>query len=491
MKLKIERYVLIILNLIILGLIMMVSLNTMKYAQINPDGSYYLSYTEKIYQGYRLYSDMGLDYTPLVIYIFLFFKKLYSSIQYEHFLLIQFLSYALSGFLIYKILRYFIINKALAFTAGVVFISSIFAYDGIYIILEPYLIIFSLCTVYFLLIAQQNSNNKYYFFSGLLSICCFLCKQYGLLIYPPIIVFLLFNYWQRKLQLKSLLFFGAGLASALGLFLLLLFLFQNVLPTFFYKSVFKPSYLNSYPNFEIGLTFSFFKYAVFGVFPILFVLPFYLYFYRKGNQFISILLLIMICMSFSIILFIKQFPHYFQLTLPFIIIIITVVYDKSRTWQVYGISLFPIVSLLTLVTCYNSFKRLKDLNQYIIESQYIKNNQLADAKLINSIIPKRTPTTNLSAIPSFSYLCDINAPDFKKEGFNFYYINKAPFNTSADTLYDSRIKPNILNCTFVITDSITYKSFPGALELLSKYHFTLLKTSKNGISIWKRNALFE
>ncbi|MBK8848313.1 MAG: glycosyltransferase family 39 protein [Bacteroidetes bacterium] len=488
MKLKIETLALIVFNLIVLGLIVSVGINTVSLAQINPDGSYYLSYSENMFKGYRPYTDMGLDYMPFVIYIFFFFKMIFNGIQYEHYLTIQILSYFLSGFLIYLIVLHFTLrNKIVSITAGFLFIGSIFTFDGIYIILEPYLIVFALLTVLLLIKANEKNNSLLFLFAGFFSICCFFCKQYGVLIYPAVAIYFLWQYYSKVIKLKNMFTFFMGIVTASILFLAFLFLIHRVEPSGFFYSIFKPQYVDSYPNLSINAFISFFRYSVFYVFPIIMLFPF-IFIEKNSKHFPQVLLVIVAAASFFSVMIVRQYPHYFQLSLPFLIISIFILLEKTKEIMPFFklIRLYHLAFLLMIFSMFITIVRLKQLNEYLIGNYSIKQTQLSNALTINKYIPARTLTTNLSATLSFSYLCELIPPDFKQSGFNFYLRNEQAIPNKTFEQIDQRIKPNILNSEFVLTDTISETSFPGVNVFLIQQQFNKIVTTNSGLSIWKK-----
>ncbi len=151
----------------------------LSFAPINPDAGYYLSVVERVREGLVPYRDFRLHYTPLGIYLLGWGANLLgggvpSYVAYVESMLVAQILCLILTFVILRRLGLPKVSAALAaFTQGCIFIY----YQGSFIELEPYVLLFTLGTIYVCL--SDVALSRRCFYAGLFAALAFLSKQYG------------------------------------------------------------------------------------------------------------------------------------------------------------------------------------------------------------------------------------------------------------------------------------------------------------------------
>jgi len=142
------------------------------------DAGYYLSVAERINEGWKPYKDFCLHYTPVGLYYFAIFRKVFGGgydVYKIAFLFVELCSAALLFVLSGSVVK----NRPLRFAGALIFLLLYQAYEGNEIILEYFVVTFSLMTVSLLIIRKRTWYFPT-FFAGTSLLLTVMSKQYGL-----------------------------------------------------------------------------------------------------------------------------------------------------------------------------------------------------------------------------------------------------------------------------------------------------------------------
>jgi 4-amino-4-deoxy-L-arabinose transferase-like glycosyltransferase len=158
----------------------------LNFAAINPDAGTYLATARDIANGKQAYFEVPLAYTPLSIYFFSLIFLISPNPTYFQFLLLVFGFQIATSWLIYLTVRRLQLSRATALLFAIWSFVQTIAYEGAYIVLEPF-VTFFITSSYFLL-SKKNLSQTGLFATGALVSCAFLSKQYGALGFFPILI---------------------------------------------------------------------------------------------------------------------------------------------------------------------------------------------------------------------------------------------------------------------------------------------------------------
>lgn len=301
---------------------------------LNPDAGYYLTAGKYIVNGLAPFNDFHTAYSPGVFYIFALLEKVGSEFgNYQK--LITYLIHLLNGFLLAVIFLRLNFSKNLAFTGGTLFVLAAFSLDGQAIVLEPFQNIFILSSF---LAAISLKYHKAAIISGLFLGFGLMAKQSSMFSMPVIAMLIAFPFWfqlttdkeENKGFIKRLSFFGLSISLPFVLFCILT---QQSLITAFIKLATLGGKAKSY----VGLKYT--LYDVIDTFisvgggsrlliPMIVVAALVLFF-SKNNM--HRLLLVGFLFNLMTILFVRGYPHYIQLLMPWgILLLISLISILNR-----------------------------------------------------------------------------------------------------------------------------------------------------------------
>lgn len=180
------------------------------YSVAAVDSGYYLSLSNRIYEGYRLYNDVSCGYTPLHMYICAAFRYLFDipyNLYWPYLLLQQVFRIGCACF-VYGIARQINATKWWAFIAAYYCLFMLVRVEGTAVLLEVPSAFWGLAAAYFTL---KNRNGIFlnYLWVGILVACSFLTKQYGLG-FLPLVLYLIIVYFGKKEWLLPSIFVLIG-----------------------------------------------------------------------------------------------------------------------------------------------------------------------------------------------------------------------------------------------------------------------------------------
>lgn len=373
------------------------------FAPISPDSAYYLTIVERISEGLTPYTDIKVGYTPLVLYLSVFLKKLFSvSINYEFFLTSQLILQLICAYLVYKITDFFIARKDLSFLAGALFVLAAHWNDGNYYLLEIPTLFFGLLAIYITL--KQAKNNYIYLLIGFVLALAFLSKQYGLGFLILVIYLILFE------DKKGVKFINLGVGFALPILFCFWYWgsdFYNVIFTEYGKSrtvlesIETIAYRTSYLAVRMPILIAAFYYV-----PSIF---------KKAeiNTKKGLGLAIYAILGFLLQFYFAKYTHYYLLILPFVSILTFIILAKSATKITY---LF--VGLTFALSAYATYH--DQVYKVYIKQNNLRSNQY---KLANEILKNSDPnkTLYISDIGLISqyYLTNMVPPNLNSIGYSF------------------------------------------------------------------------
>ncbi|MDD3320928.1 MAG: hypothetical protein PHS59_05740 [Paludibacter sp.] len=374
------------------------------HAPIDPDSSYYLSVVERMNEGLVPYSDFPIGYTPVVFYIMLFLKSIFSiGINYEFFLTIHFILQFFSALLVYKITLFFVQRKDYSFYAALLFILASHWNGGNSFLLETPSLLFGLMSLF---IAIKNPHKiGVYIGVGVLSSLSFLCKQYGLG-FLGLLVFLVFFDEARWKQFSNLI---------VG-FLVPLILCYIIWGKSFFV-VIGGNYGNH--NTVIQGLYSIsdrLLYLFVRIFPALILVFFYLpSILKKKNEIKYISMLILGILGFMLQFYFASFAHYYLYIIPFSSILLFLILSKINKYKyIFYFTVFVTVSLSLYSTYYNRLYKIYYKLPEIKENQYT----LA-RKILNTVDSTKTLYIGDIGLIQQYYLTNMIPPNFQNVGYTF------------------------------------------------------------------------
>lgn len=187
---------------------------------VHPDAFYYIGVSYLLMDGNVPFLDFNLDYAPLSFYLmdipFLLFGKSFTCA-----IIILYLLHIINAFLVYSILRHQKVSMKWAWFGCLLFLMNCFVFEGLFYVLEPFVLLFGLSALY---LVQKKSGRTNLFVVGLLCACSFLCKQYGLGFLFLTIVYVLVqsDYSKSCFRETAYIMFGFALGLVIFVFLMML-----------------------------------------------------------------------------------------------------------------------------------------------------------------------------------------------------------------------------------------------------------------------------
>ena len=382
------------------------------FPSLGPDSGFYLKTAYDLANGLEFYNNFNNSYTPLAMYInslpFYVFSNVSLELMFSFFLLI----YLILSILFYKISSLINVNKKVNVFGTFLFISMLFLLEGVHILLEPYVLLFQFLAIYFLLKYKYSCINL--FLVGLFTFLSFYSKQYGLFIVPGVIFLLYVNSDSLNVFFRrtAYLFFGIIIPVC---FLITYFCFYKGLnmSEFLFQMIGIPALNGDQLITNIGYTFKGLTsrlIGVFRIFPFVFLLILLIPFIKRKLLSRNIVFVIILFISSLGVLLFAYYPHYFQLIIPYLILVIISVIKKIRTNVQFG------VFLLFLIFLKGSY------SMSMATFNYKKNTykeQQANLKILNRYLHSGERVYLQAISPAYYFLCKYDSPNFGVLGYKF------------------------------------------------------------------------
>ena len=294
------------------------------YATIDSDAGYCLSLARDVTEGRILYKDVVFHYTPLIIYLFSLVKLLsFSYYNYTLVLLFQFIVITVDSFLVYKISAFFTKNKLMRLLGFIATLLLFFRYDGVFLELEPFVVFFSLLSVYFVL--KSGDRNIYFVLAGLSAGLSFFSKQFGIIVFVPLIVYILLYEGEFKKSIVKLLFLAIGGVIPLVMFLL----YYNTMQEVEIWHLFDSLTISVNGRFSMNSYILLMKNFVFYNGLFLIVIPVF-FIPQKTKNIKYLLLFVLLFCLFSLSLCFGVWEHYKQFLIPYIVLIGLFIFENAK-----------------------------------------------------------------------------------------------------------------------------------------------------------------
>jgi len=307
------------------------------YAYISADAPYYLAISRDISNGFVPYKDIISMYAPLMMYMNSLLYLLIDSPSYHYFLIFQYLVIFISTGILFLISKKLELNNRASIFLCLFLFIAVLSSDGIYINLEVYILLFVLLSFWFLI-------KKQFFWTGIFLALSFFSKQYGILNFLPF--FLLVGFY-HGFDKKYVINFVIGATIPLLAFLVYFLLIENVS----FLNLIEQLSGSGYGKSGVSSTKSVF--SLIAGFKVFLLLIFPLFFLRI-NPFknkIDGILIIGILVNLIPVL-IKNFPHYFILTYPYIFILM------ARNYKNFDKRFLLISNLMLIIISVLLFLRI-------------------------------------------------------------------------------------------------------------------------------------
>lgn len=297
------------------------------YLHPSPDSNYYLSIARAVLDGYTPTYNVDTRYPPFVYYILAGFLSLLGNTHITAGIVISFFN-VLNIFAIYYILKIqFKISNKLSLLFVVFYVLALFKLAGYYLVLEPFQVFFGLVSIIF--IANKNNNIYSMIPAGLAMGISIMCKQYSALYALGFFLWLLNDLLLNRLNFKRLFIKGFffGLATIIPYLLFVISTKATLIGSLTQFGIFGNN-ITSYANEEPLLYQRDLKFIIkiIGIHSFE-LLPFILYpLYKIQNKISKEIavyanLIFIVGLMSSLSFLVRQYSHYFQLILPFSIIL--------------------------------------------------------------------------------------------------------------------------------------------------------------------------
>lgn len=410
------------------------------YIPVNGDAGFYLSVSDELAEGVVPYKEINLSYPPLAMYCLAIVRLLVGNTPvYWPYLLFILLLHSANAFLIYRIAIQ-ICSHFCALLIGLCYLIIVFQIEGVYIMLEPFVVFFSLLAVYFFF---YKKTSKAMFWCGVFSGLAFLCKQYGLGTFALIGSFLFLESLQKKINLKVFLSFIIGFAVTLLIGLISLFI-QSVTLSQLLKQLFGVSYGHYSVEQWIFYSVTFLKITGF-FFLLLVLLVFFIV--RKKVLRPRILFLIAAIGGYSLQFYFQPYAHYGIIILPFLLLLLAFFFHYLQ--QSSFAYTYPYALIFVVLMFFQ--KNIRNFRYYT--TYWDRQIQYERAELVRPFIKDKK--TFFPDYPEMYFILDAEPTDLKNSGFGFsnYMTSQA------------------LNDLFSQTDVIQISSSPEAKEIYTKSGF--------------------
>ena len=315
----------------IIFLIIIILILILGYLCINlhpsPDSNYYLSVSRHVLDGYTPTYNVDSGYTPFVYYILAGGLSLLGNTHVTAGIVLSFF-HVLNIFLIYYVLKIlFKISNKLNLVFIAFYILALFKLSGYSLGLEPFQVFFALVSIIF--IANKNNNIYSMIPAGIAMGISIMCKQYSALYALGFFLWLLNDLLLNRSNFKRLFIKGLffGLSTTIPYLLFVIITKATLIGSLTQFGIFGnliTNYVTDKPLlYQTGLK-NIIKVVGIHSFELL---PFILYpLYKFQNKISKEIvphadLIFIIGLMSSLSFLIRQYSHYFQLILPFSIIL--------------------------------------------------------------------------------------------------------------------------------------------------------------------------
>lgn len=316
-----------VILLIIIGLLTIALLYLGLVTHPAPDTNYYLSIAKDVIDGYIPTYNVDTEYTPFVYYILAVFLFIFGD-SYATAVFATFVFTLANSILIYYLFKMRLklsLKWSLLFLS--IYIFSLFRLTTFYVLLEPFQVLFALIS--FILLTSSKKSITVIALSGISMGTSIMCKQYSALFAIGVGLWMLLEFYKGKYTFKDFLINGT--IWSLGV-LLPYFLFVVITKATLYGSLISFGFIGGAANTYAAYKPSILKIGSLGLLKVFIlhmieILPFIVYpIYRrfvKIDKNISMIAdgIYLIGLLSLVSIYVRQYAHYFQLILPWAIML--------------------------------------------------------------------------------------------------------------------------------------------------------------------------
>jgi hypothetical protein len=438
---------------------------------VNPDAGCYIPMAKEIINGATPTVDVDTAYMPLVSYFFALWIKIFGD-SYNTILVLILMFHFLNAGLLYIAMGHFRAHHYMRILLCFSYFFTTILCDGIYVVLEPFQIFFSLLAYISLLNIKSDKWTKYAL-TGFLIGLSILSKQHSGIFAIAFALMVLFEASSLKAlrrRFKNTLIFCVFTLIPFGCFIVLTkATFFGALHSFGFLGQMATDYIREQPfsNESFYLIQEIIKDFWWIFFPIFILILFFIFpEYRKRNDYImKVLPLLVLSLS---ILSVRQYKHYFQLILPWSYLGWAVITDRSLLEKEYIRRNNIVIQYIVMVFAVLAFLSSANKIIYFPFDTQLSNRQIQEkfAKAINQVIPEG------------SFVFIINDPSLYVLSKFFSPIHNYGFNTYRK-LFSGNSTHDLCKIENLIVNTGSYSSFTPSDEELKKLGFKMV----NDISV--------
>ncbi len=381
------------------------------YPSISNDSGYYLKIAYDLAHGLSFFKELNCSYSPLGMYILSAPFYFNNDVGLIFLFTYYFTVFPLISLLFFQILKFFNSSNKICFFFTVLLITANFVFEGFHILLEPYVLLFQLMALWILL--KWALKNKTLIWVGGFAFLAFYAKQYGLFILPAIVFWIFKEANDPKLFFIKMGYLVLGFLIPMLLITCYFYFYENIhvldfLARLFGIDALKGDEVMTRINYsEINLLKKIGQFII--DFPFLALIIFFLFSKKRKitsqiNGFSLLLLIGAFCT-----LYFAYYSHYFQLIIPYVIII-TLTIPKSF-FEKKSIIIF-FLSIVFLVGT-----SLKLNNKFLVKKEDY-NEQLANISVLKSRVVDRNVYLH-GVSPAYYFLCKYDSPSYAVLGYKF------------------------------------------------------------------------
>lgn len=436
------------------------------FAPINSDAGTYLSVAQKSAAGEVFHRDIKVFYTPIALYLFSGVARVGGSgVEYEDYLLFILLIHMINAGGVYALSGFISQNLWVRFIAAVASLILALTYEGEFINLEPFCVLFAWISIYAGL--RGESHNAWNGLAGLAVALCFLSKQYGLAAGFPLAFLLVHSLFTKPVR-DGIIRIAWATAGFVLPFIIFLGYHERVIGNSSWAIISEWFASSDYGNHQFWpAAIAWMRNNLISI-PILILLPVVIH--RKWQN-LKVWVFLSAWLVFAIPFYLQTFQHYFLLSLPFGILLGVYIWETAsndlrlRKWGV----------LLCLIMAGSMGLRTYWQCSNLIQIAESRQRQYALADKLAEYLPAQSQVLILpSHVQWLNYVCRFQPVDPKETGYEF------PSNFSSEKL-DHLLKSGMP----IVTDTQHMCSKPWQTVLLKQNGYELLH-QVSYLEIWEK-----
>ena len=399
--------------LLLVSIIVLLSLNM---SWVSADAAYYLSIARDIANGAVPYGGIKMHYTPLMMYLNSILYIVIAKPSYNTFLILQILLIATTGLVLFKVLlKIFHIKKNVALYVAVLYVIAVLASDGTYIVLEPYSSLAIIAGFFFFF-------RRKFVVAGFLVGLSFFVKQYGILNFIPLYVYLVHGIIKQQYTWRAVVNFSLGGILSLFLFLLL-FLFYYQVP---FSELLSQLSGTEYGHWAASNSSSIVSYFIGVKNLILLVAPLVAWYLSpQSARSVYVYIMVLGVMINMLPTFVKSYQHYLINVYPYLFVLIGIQLNNLEyRLKTYKISYFVIAIFLMVFLVNRTLKY-----------RHHRDDQLSISEKASAVLDRGSTVYVQGNLRYLYFLNDYRNPVLEDTGYS-YMVNDVEKNIIKISLSD-------------------------------------------------------